>query len=144
MMRVTLYGTRGSLPAPGPATARYGGNTSAVEIISDDGTMLVLDAGTGIRGLGQKVPKDTARIDILLTHLHMDHIQGLPSVLLQPAISSRNRRAHLGTCQQHAFARRTSFSLSLTASIPCPLSRFTIRRLPRDSDGGIRHRSVQD
>jgi phosphoribosyl 1,2-cyclic phosphodiesterase len=76
-MRVTLYGTRGSVAAPGPETARYGGNTSTVEVRAADGTVLVLDAGTGIRRLGAQIPPDLARIDILLTHLHMDHIQGL-------------------------------------------------------------------
>lgn len=76
-MRVTLYGSRGSVPAPGPETARYGGNTSTVEVRGDDGTFLVLDAGTGIRRLGARLPPGLARIDILLTHLHMDHIQGL-------------------------------------------------------------------
>jgi phosphoribosyl 1,2-cyclic phosphodiesterase len=77
MMRVTLFGTRGSIPAPGPETARYGGNTSAVEVRAKNGAVLALDAGTGIRRLGAQVPPATARIDILLTHLHMDHIQGL-------------------------------------------------------------------
>lgn len=77
MIRVTLFGTRGSVATPGPATARYGGNTSTVEVISDDGTMLILDAGTGLRRLGERLPRDIRRIDILLTHLHMDHIQGL-------------------------------------------------------------------
>jgi phosphoribosyl 1,2-cyclic phosphodiesterase len=76
-MRVTLFGTRGSVPAPGPETARYGGNTPSVEVRGDDGTVLVLDAGTGLRRLGAQLPPDLARIDILLTHLHMDHIQGL-------------------------------------------------------------------
>jgi phosphoribosyl 1,2-cyclic phosphodiesterase len=76
-MRVTLFGTRGSVPAPGPDTARHGGNTPSVEVRGDDGTVLVLDAGTGIRPLGAQLPPDLARIDILLTHLHMDHIQGL-------------------------------------------------------------------
>ena len=76
-MRVTLFGTRGSVPAPGPETARYGGNTPSVEVRGDDGTVLVLDAGTGLRRLGAQLPRDLARIDILLTHLHMDHIQGL-------------------------------------------------------------------
>jgi phosphoribosyl 1,2-cyclic phosphodiesterase len=76
-MRVTLFGTRGSVPAPGPETARYGGNTPSVEVRGADGTLLVLDAGTGIRRLGAQLPPDLARIDILLTHLHMDHIQGL-------------------------------------------------------------------
>jgi phosphoribosyl 1,2-cyclic phosphodiesterase len=76
-MRVTLFGTRGSVPAPGPETARYGGNTASVEVRGDEGTLLVLDAGTGIRRLGAHLPPDLARVDILLTHLHMDHIQGL-------------------------------------------------------------------
>ncbi len=77
MMRVTLFGTRGSVAAPGPETVRYGGNTSTVEVRGNDGTVLVLDAGTGIRRLGTQLPPDIARVDILLTHLHMDHIQGL-------------------------------------------------------------------
>jgi ribonuclease BN (tRNA processing enzyme) len=76
-MRVTLFGTRGSVPAPGPETPRNGGNTASVEVRGDDGTLLVLDAGTGIRRLGAQLPPDLARVDILLTHLHMDHIQGL-------------------------------------------------------------------
>ena len=76
-MRVTLFGTRGSVPAPGPDTTHYGGNTPSVEVRGDDGTVLVLDAGTGIRRLGAQLPPDLARIDVLLTHLHMDHIQGL-------------------------------------------------------------------
>jgi phosphoribosyl 1,2-cyclic phosphodiesterase len=76
-VRVTLFGTRGSVPAPGPETARYGGNTASVEVRADDGTVLVLDAGTGIRRLGAQLPPELARVDILLTHLHMDHIQGL-------------------------------------------------------------------
>ena len=76
-MNVTLWGTRGSLATPGAQTARYGGNTSCVGVIGRDGTVLVLDAGTGIRGLGMTIPPTVRRVDILLTHLHMDHIQGL-------------------------------------------------------------------
>ena len=76
-MRVTLFGARGSVAAPGPETARYGANTSTVEVRGADGTVLVLDAGTGLRRLGARLPPTTARVDILLTHLHMDHIQGL-------------------------------------------------------------------
>lgn len=74
---MTLYGTRGSVAAPGPETARYGGNTSTVEVRGEDGTLLVLDAGTGLRRLGAQIPPEITRVDILLTHLHMDHIQGL-------------------------------------------------------------------
>ena len=75
-MKVTLWGTRGSIAAPGPETNRYGGNTSCVEVQGRDGTVLVLDAGTGVRRLGPKLLGTVRRIDMLLTHLHMDHIQG--------------------------------------------------------------------
>lgn len=76
-MKVTLWGTRGSLPSAGPDTVRYGGNTSCVEVRAGNGTLLVLDAGTGIRRLNRTIGPETSRVDILLTHLHMDHIQGL-------------------------------------------------------------------
>lgn len=76
-MRVTLWGTRGSLASPGAETARYGGNTACVEARGPEGTVLVLDAGTGIRGLGAALASGVRRVDVLLTHLHMDHIQGL-------------------------------------------------------------------
>ena len=76
-MNVTFYGTRGSLATPGRATQRYGGNTACVLVRGEDGTALVLDAGTGIRPAGADLARDLRRVDILLTHLHMDHIQGL-------------------------------------------------------------------
>lgn len=76
-MRVKIWGARGSVPAPGPETSRYGGNTSCVQVTLSDGTTLVLDAGTGIRNLGLSVATDSPRLNILLTHLHLDHIQGL-------------------------------------------------------------------
>jgi phosphoribosyl 1,2-cyclic phosphodiesterase len=74
---VRMWGTRGSISTPGPETIRYGGNTSCVEVRGRKGELVILDAGTGIRRLGEHVPADVRRIDILLTHLHMDHIQGL-------------------------------------------------------------------
>jgi phosphoribosyl 1,2-cyclic phosphodiesterase len=76
-MKVTLWGVRGSLATPGLEMARYGGNTSCVEVSATNGTTLVLDAGTGIRILGNKLVNTARRIDVLLTHLHMDHVQGL-------------------------------------------------------------------
>jgi phosphoribosyl 1,2-cyclic phosphodiesterase len=75
-VRVKLWGTRGSIATPGPETMRYGGNTSCVEVRSRAGTVVVLDAGTGILPLGRAM-EPVERLDILLTHLHMDHIQGL-------------------------------------------------------------------
>jgi len=75
--KITLWGTRGSVASPGAYTARYGGNTSCVEIRDDAGNLVILDAGSGIRPLGRTVPNDAERIDLLLTHLHLDHILGL-------------------------------------------------------------------
>jgi len=74
---VKLWGTRGSVAAPGAETARYGGNTACVEVRHSDGTLLILDAGTGIRRLGSILGSSVRRVDVLLSHLHMDHIQGL-------------------------------------------------------------------
>src|SRR5688572_4237737 len=76
-VKVTLWGTRGSIAAPGVENARYGGNTACVEVRGDAGTLVVLDAGTGLRRLGAAIGRTHPRIDLLLTHLHMDHIQGL-------------------------------------------------------------------
>jgi phosphoribosyl 1,2-cyclic phosphodiesterase len=76
-MKVRIWGARGSLATPGPETTRYGGNTSCVEVRGRDGSLLVLDAGTGIRRLGAVVGPEVRRIDLLLTHLHLDHIEGL-------------------------------------------------------------------
>jgi phosphoribosyl 1,2-cyclic phosphodiesterase len=76
-LRVTLWGTRGSRPTPRPENIRYGGNTCCVEVRACDGSAVVLDAGTGIRGLSAQLAPDIARVDILLTHFHLDHILGL-------------------------------------------------------------------
>jgi phosphoribosyl 1,2-cyclic phosphodiesterase len=89
-MRVTFWGTRGSIAAAGAATQGYGGNTSCVQVAAKDGTLLVLDAGTGIRGLGAALGHHVRRVDILLSHLHMDHIQGLGffAPLFQPGVEA--------------------------------------------------------
>src|SRR5690242_19668324 len=75
-MRVKVWGARGSVPAPGPEMNRYGGNTSCVELVLDGGERVILDAGTGIRTLGLDLT-GSPQVNILLTHLHLDHIQGL-------------------------------------------------------------------
>jgi phosphoribosyl 1,2-cyclic phosphodiesterase len=77
-MRLTVWGCRGSVPTPGPDTVESGGNTSCVEVSLPDGTVLVLDAGTGIRALGLELLKRRVRqVHLLLTHLHLDHVEGL-------------------------------------------------------------------
>lgn len=77
-MRVKIWGCRGSLPSPGPATLRYGGDTSCIEVQLEDGTVIVLDAGTGIRELGRRLEGNINAVHLLLTHLHMDHVEGFP------------------------------------------------------------------
>jgi phosphoribosyl 1,2-cyclic phosphodiesterase len=77
-VQLTIWGCRGSLPTPGPRTVGYGGNTSCVEVGLDAGPMLVLDAGTGIRELGlHLLERGVRQIHLLLTHLHLDHLEGL-------------------------------------------------------------------
>ena len=76
-MRATIWGCRGSLATPGERTVRYGGNTSSVEVRTASGRLIVLDAGTGIRPLGLSLRDLPERIDLLLTHLHLDHVEGL-------------------------------------------------------------------
>jgi len=77
-VRLKVWGCRGSVPTPGAETVRYGGNTSCVEVALDDGTELVLDAGTGIRQLGpQLLDRGARQVNLLLTHLHLDHLEGL-------------------------------------------------------------------
>ncbi len=81
-MRIRFWGTRGSIPRPGPETVRYGGNTSCVEVRSDDGTRILLDVGTGAHELGIALRDEAAaeRLGghLLIGHTHWDHIQGFP------------------------------------------------------------------
>ena len=78
-MKVRFWGVRGSIASPGPDTVRYGGNTTCIEVTTDGGATIILDAGTGIRPLGLELskggPTETA---ICISHTHWDHIQGLP------------------------------------------------------------------
>jgi phosphoribosyl 1,2-cyclic phosphodiesterase len=76
-VRVKLWGVRGSIPVPGPAAAGFGGNTSCVGVSTGDGAELILDAGSGIRELGDALSGRCRHVHVLLTHLHFDHIQGL-------------------------------------------------------------------
>ena len=80
-MRVQFWGTRGSIAKPGPSTARYGGNTSCIEVRSALGTLVIVDCGTGGHSLGQNLMSAGAkglRGHILISHTHWDHIQGIP------------------------------------------------------------------
>jgi phosphoribosyl 1,2-cyclic phosphodiesterase len=87
-LRVTCWGTRGSIPAPGPETVRFGGNTSCVEMNTASGCRLIFDAGTGIRALSSSLAGESRPLDahLFVTHYHWDHIQGFPFLaqLYQP------------------------------------------------------------
>jgi phosphoribosyl 1,2-cyclic phosphodiesterase len=91
-LTVRFRGVRGSIPSPGKETARYGGNTSCVELRCE-GHLLILDAGSGIRALGNELVAEAGDqpvcADILISHTHWDHIQGFP--FFAPAYSDRNR-----------------------------------------------------
>ncbi|UVW27716.1 MBL fold metallo-hydrolase [Massilia sp. H6] len=80
-MKFRFWGVRGSIPSPGPRTARYGGNTTCIEVRTDDGTLIILDGGTGLFPLAQHLlaqPRQPVNANIFITHSHWDHIHGLP------------------------------------------------------------------
>jgi phosphoribosyl 1,2-cyclic phosphodiesterase len=78
-MKVRFWGVRGSIASPGQHTLRYGGNTTCIEVRTDDGHLIILDAGTGIFPLAQQLLKSMpVQANIFMTHSHWDHIQGLP------------------------------------------------------------------
>src|SRR5437016_11122360 len=95
--RLKLWGVRGSIPVPGTATVRYGGNTTCLEVRAD-GELIVLDAGSGIRPLGGALQREFGtqpiELSLLITHAHWDHIQGLP--FFKPAYDSKNEIRILG------------------------------------------------
>jgi phosphoribosyl 1,2-cyclic phosphodiesterase len=122
-MRVTFWGVRGSVPVPGPQAAGFGGNTSCVQVTADDGTQLILDAGTGIRALGLALAGQSRTVHILLTHLHLDHIQGL--MFFAPLFDADMEVTIWGPTSEHRPLRER-----LGRYLSHPLSPLEIRDLP--------------
>ncbi len=124
-MKVKVWGARGSVPAPGPEMNRFGGNTSCVEVALSDGQVLILDAGTGIRTLGFALASGAREINILLTHLHLDHIQGL--MFFPPCFRTESRITIWGPASPEA-----SLEDRIARYISAPLSPVEVKELPCD------------
>lgn len=123
-MKVRFWGVRGSIPVPGRATSRYGGNTSCVEIRPRGESPIIIDAGTGLRRLGKSLMEERfgegrGRVAVLISHTHWDHVQGLP--FFSPLYREGN--------EIHIFARKRDQHLDAVFSaqhdspyFPVPLS----------------------
>jgi phosphoribosyl 1,2-cyclic phosphodiesterase len=123
-VNIKVWGARGSIPAPGPETARYGGNTSCVQVTLEDSTQVILDAGTGIRNLGLALPEVLdGPLHILLTHLHLDHIQGL--MFFAPAFRADAEMVIWGPASPEA-----SLQDRIARYISAPLTPVEVRELP--------------
>ena len=132
-MIVRFWGTRGSIPKPGPGTVRYGGNTSCVEVRSASGTLVVLDCGTGAHGLGQALVASAPsplRGHLLIGHTHWDHIQGFPffapvfipgnewHIYGPRGVGSSLREALAGQMQSSYFPIKLKVAIDLNSRIP--------------------------
>jgi ribonuclease BN (tRNA processing enzyme) len=122
-MRISLRGARGSIPVADPGCNRYGGNTSCVAVELQDGPLVVLDAGTGIRRLGSELAGTGARVHVLLTHLHLDHIMGL---LFFAPLHDPDAEVTIWGPPSTAAGLRTRLARYLST----PLSPVEIRELP--------------
>src|SRR5947208_17043314 len=152
---VTFWGTRGSIPTPGAHTARYGGNTPCVAVEGTGGgqgggQLVILDAGTGVRALGRELVErqnGAVQAEILLSHAHWDHIQGLPH--FKPFFAPGNTVRIWGTRQGTASLEAILRQQMDPAVFPVPLdalsASLTVQQVDRDefSIGEFRVRTTK-
>ncbi len=134
---VTFWGTRGSIPTPGAHTARYGGNTPCVAVEGAGGQLLILDAGTGIRALGLELVErqnGAVQAEILLSHAHWDHIQGLPHFkpFFAPGNAVRIWGSRQGTTSLEAILRQQMDP----AVFPVPLDALSAKLTVQQVEAG--------
>ena len=132
---VRFWGVRGSIACSGPRTARYGGNTSSLEVRCDE-RVLLFDAGTGLRYLGHSLPiADTIDADLFLTHTHFDHVAGLP--FFKPFFKSQNRfRLWAGHLVEGMTLRRVLGEFMMSPLFPVPPQIFRARMEYREFKAG--------
>lgn len=133
---VRFWGVRGSIACPGPDYAKYGGNTSCLEVRCS-GRLLIFDCGTGLRPLGNRLVADKRPIDadVFLTHTHIDHINGLP--FFKPAFDARNRFIISAGHLDEAQGIRSVLGQMMAAPIfPIPLDVFAANITFRDFECG--------
>lgn len=132
---VRFWGVRGSVPTPGPATIRYGGNTSCLEVRCDD-RLLIFDGGTGLRPLGLHLDNGgTIDADLYFTHTHFDHIQGLP--FFSSAYKTTNRfRFWAGHLKPDFTLKQVLSEMMMAPLFPVPLSILSADISFHDFDGG--------
>jgi phosphoribosyl 1,2-cyclic phosphodiesterase len=121
-MKLRFWGTRGSIPTPGKSTVRYGGNTPCVEVRLRENKLVIFDAGTGIRGLGDALMENRERVKayIIISHPHWDHIQGLP--YFRPAFVAGTELTIVGPQTDNVTLRRIFADQMDTVYFPVQLS----------------------
>jgi phosphoribosyl 1,2-cyclic phosphodiesterase len=132
---VRFWGVRGSIACSGPHTARYGGNTSSIEVRCD-GRMLLFDGGTGIRYLGNSLSNsEPLDADLFLTHTHFDHVAGLP--FFKPFFDPKNRwRLWAGHLAEGMTLRRVLGEFMMSPLFPVPPQVFRARMEYREFKAG--------
>jgi phosphoribosyl 1,2-cyclic phosphodiesterase len=139
---VRFWGVRGSIACSGPRTARYGGNTSSIEVRCG-ARMLLFDAGTGLRYLGNSLASTPIEADLFLTHTHFDHVCGLP--FFRPFFQPQNRfRLWAGHLAEGMTLRRVLGEFMMSPLFPVPPQVFRARMEYREFKAGETLRPAPD